>query len=306
MSNLTNIGVDLGFTHAPIRRLVFCLTSNDSGVANVLTLSNAAVLANWQAKFNTYAFAADTSLKFMASPLVREFAKADVEAVWWEVEDYKVKMHNPNVDVTFSILDPSPYILKNMAALEDDLVSVFLITENCEAIGIKDGANLKPIPIKSGSLSVPPYNPRGYSEGSKNVISFRLNVYNDLNSLVAVTIASADVNDDTDFFSLRSCTATVTVPATTGCVITPVVDDVDPSAPGTAIPVTGIVHGEITLTDQAAPYTVKSLAGSGSLTYLSGVYTVNESSLLTSGHTYTLKISHAGYDLVPNVSVVVP
>jgi hypothetical protein len=300
------MGLDLGFTHAPIRRLIFCLTTKDAGTANVISLSNAAVLANWQTLFNTYAFAADPSVKFMASPLVREFAKADVEAVFWEIEDYKVKMHNPYADCTFAILDPSPYIMKNLREMESDTISVFLITEDCEAIGIKDGTDLKPIPIKVGSFSVPPYNPRGYSEGSKNVISFRLNAFDDLDNLCAVTIASADVYDESDFFSLRTCVGTVASPAVTGCTITPVVTDVDPSAPATAIPVTGIVYGEITFTMTTTPFTVVSLAAAGSLTYLSGVYTVNEAVLLTAAKSYTLKISHSGYDIVPSGLVVVP
>ena len=306
MSNLTNLGLDLGFTQSAIRRMIFCLTTNDSGTANKISLSNAAVLANWQTQFNQYAHLSDASDKFVCSPLVREVSKADTEAVFWEVEDYKRKMRNGDADISFSLLDPSPYILKNLKELEDETISVYMIDEDCKAIGVKDGTDLKPLPIKIGSFSSPNWSPGGYTEGSRNVVTFRLDSATDLNSVVAVTIASADVYDNSDFFSLRTCTGTVASPAVTGCTITPVVDDVDPEAPATAIPVVGIVYTEITFTLTTTPFTVVSLAAAGSLTYLSGVYTVNEVSLLTADKSYTLKISHSGYDIIPSGLVIVP
>jgi len=306
MSTLTNIGLDLGFTHAPIRRLIFCLTTNDSAAANVISLADAATLANWQTQFNQYTHLDDHSDRFVCTPLVREVVKEAVDATYWEVEDYKTKMRNGYADISFSLLDPSPYILANLKPYEDQTISVFLITEDSEAIGIKDGTDLKPIPIKVGSFSVPDWSPRGYEEGSRNVITFRLNVATDLNSVVAVTIASSDIYDDTDFYSLRDVTATIASPAVTGCTFTPVVDDVDPSAPSTAIPVTGIVFGEVIFMLNESPWTEVSLAAEGSISYLAGVYTVNEGALLTADKDYELKISHAAYDCIPSGLVEVP
>ena len=306
MSTLANIGLDLGFTHAPIRRMIFCLTTNDSATTNVISLSNAAAIANWQTQFNQYSHLDDHSDRFVCSPLVREVAKEATEATYWEVEDYKTKLRNGYADIKFNILDPSPYILNNMKDLEDQTVSVFFITEDAEAIGIKSGTDLKPIPIKPGSFTVPDWSPRGYDAGSINTVSFRLNAATDLNSVVAVTIADADVYDESDFYSLRDVTNTVASPATTGCTFTPVVDDLDPSAPSTAIPVTGIVYSEVSFMLNESPYTVVSPAAAENLTYSSGTYTVNETALLTADKDYVLKISHAGYDCIPSGLVEVP
>lgn len=303
--SLPNIGLDLGFTHAPIKRLVFCLTTDDSGAANVISLSDAAVLANWQTQFNKYAHLADSSDKFVVSPVVRQFAKADVEPTYWEVEDYKVKMLNGYADITVNVLDPAPYIIANLKAFESESLSVFLVDENSLAIGIKSGTDLKPIPIKDGSFSVNFYSPRGYDAGSTNSITFRLSAGTDLNSLVGVQIATGDVYDDTAFYSLRDVSATIASPAVTGCTFAPTVDDIDPSAPATSIPVTGILYSEITFVDQADD-SVISLDAAGSLSYTGGVYTVNEAALLTSGHTYTVKVSHPKYDVVFSNDCVIP
>lgn len=305
MSTIANIGYDLGLNHGPIRRLVFCLTTNDSGTANVLSLANAAAIANWRTKFNTYNFAADTSVKFVPTPLCYEAAFEDGEPTYWEIEDYRRTMRQAPSDMVFSLLDPSPYILKNLADLEDSVVSVFFITSDNKAIGIKDGTDLKPLPLQANSLSVPYYKPAGYDVGSQNIVRFRLSSGSDRNNIVAVTIADGTVTDVADFFSLRAGTGTVASPATTGCVITTALTDVNPSAPATAIRMTGMVYGEITFTMTTTPFTIKSLAGAGSLTEVSGVYTINESALLTSGKSYTAKISKSGFDIVCD-TVTVP
>jgi hypothetical protein len=304
MATLPNLGIDLGFTNSSIRRMIFCLTTNDSGSANVISLSNAAVLANWQTQFNQYDHLTDNSDRFVCTPTLREVSKADSEPEFWEVEDYKRKMREGNADISASLLDVSPYILANLKAFEDQEISVFFIDEDCKAIGIKSGTDLKPFPIKSGSFSCPNWSPGGYTEGSRNVFTFRLDAASDLNSVVGVTIASADVYDDTDFYSLRDASATVSSPAVTGCSFTPTVDDTDPDAPGTAINIAGIVYGEIVFKDQAGGN--ESLASADSLTYLAGVYTVNEAALLTAGHTYDIQISHAGYNVVFTNACVVP
>jgi hypothetical protein len=306
MSTIANIGYDLGLNHGPIRRLVFCLTTNDSGTANVLSLANAAAIANWRTKFNTYNFAADTSVKFVATPLVYEAAFEDGEPTYWEIEDYRRTMRQAPSDMVFSILDPSPYILKNLSDLEDSILSVFFITSDNKAIGIKDGTDLKPIPIQANSFSVPYYKPAGYDVGSQNIVRFRLSSGADRNSLVAVTIADGSVTDVADFFSLRAAVGTVASPATTGCQITTALNDVNPSAPGTVIRVTGIPYTGFTLTLNESPGTVKTLASAGSLTEVSGVYTINESALLTSGKSYILKVSISGYDIVASGLVTVP
>lgn len=305
MAGLSNLGKDLGLIHDPIRRLIFCKTLDDSGSENVISLTDAVVLANWQTQFDQYSHLSDYSDRFVPTPKVRQVSKDDLEPEYWEVEDYKRKMRNGYADLNFSLLDPSPYILGNLAPWEDETLSVFMLSEDAKVIGILDGSNLKPLPIKDGSFSVPNWSPGGYDEGSTNVVTFRLDSATDLNSVVAITIASADATSDSDFYSLRDSSMVIDNEAVTGCTFAPTVDDVDPEAPGTSIPITGILHSEITFKDQATPFTEVTLAASGSLTYSGGVYTVNEAALLTTGHTYDLLIEHSGFDIIKQ-DVVVP
>ena len=297
MSNLTNIGYDLGLNTGPIRRLIFTLTLSDAGAVNSLSLSNAAAIANWRTKFNTYNFAADPSVKFVCTPLVYQGAFPSADATTWQVEDYIRKMRNAPSDVEFHLLDVSPYILKNLAELEDQVLSVYFVTEDNKVMGILDGANLVPFPLQTNSLSVPYYNPAGYETGSDNTVKFRLSSGSDRNKIVCVEVADGSVTDASDFIALRNVTGTITSPAVTGCVITTLLVDVNPASPSTVTRMTGAVYGEITFTDQATPFATKTLAAAGSLTEVSGVYTVNEAVLLTSGKTYTCKIAKSCFDV---------
>jgi hypothetical protein len=304
MSNLSNIGYNLGLNTGPIRRLVFCLTLSDAGAVNSISLSNAAAIANWRTKFNTYNHATDPSVKFVCTPLVYQTNFPQADATKWTVEDYVRKMRNAPSDVEFSLLDPSPYILQNFSDLESEAISVYFITDDNKAIGILDGANLVPFPIQLNSLNVPYYSPAGFETGSENKFSFRLSSGSDRNKAVAVEIADGSTTDAADFIALRDGTGTIGTPATTGCVLTTLLDDPNPSAPGTAIRMTGMAYTEITFTMTTTPFTVKSLASAGSLTEVSGVYTINESALLTSGKAYTPKISKSGFDIVCGVVTV--
>lgn len=297
MAGLLNLGSDLGLKHGPIRRLIFTLTKDDAGADNVIPLSNAAAIANWKMQFDKYSHLSDYSDRFVPTPLVREFTKEDVEAIEWEVEDYKRIMRPGDVDILFSLLDNAPYILKNLKVWEDYTISVWPVSEDNKVLGILSGTDLKPFPIKVNSLGVPYWSPGGYEEGSRNVVSFRVNAATDMNLVVAVTIADGDVTSSSDFYSLRNATATVATPAVTGCDFTPTVTDVDPDDPTAVIPIAGIVFGEVIFTDDDGVSGDTSLAAAGSISYLAGVYTVNEAGLLVSGHSYTMKISHSGYDI---------
>lgn len=298
MSTLANIGYDLGLNHGPIRRIVFCLTTADSGSANVISLSDAAAIANWRTKFDTYNFAADPSVKFVPTPLVRQVAFVDGEPTKWEVEDYSRIMRQAPSDLNFSLLDPSPYILKNLADMENSILSVFFVTEDNYALSILDGTDLKPFPIQANSLNIPYYKFAGYDAGSDNVISFRLSSGSDRNMAVAVQIADGSVTDASDFYSLRDATGTVSLVSANGCTIAIAVDDKNPSAPATSIPVTGCAYGAFDFRDAAAPNVPIILSGAGELVETSGSYVITKSAIFTSGHTYSCRVTKSGYDII--------
>jgi hypothetical protein len=296
MAELQNIGQNRGLIYQSIKRFVICLTKTDSATDNVISMSDAAAIANWQALFDTRSWDDDPSVKFVPTPIIRQVTKEDTEPVFWEVEDYKVKMRNAVVDLSFALLDPEPGLLARLATYEDQTISVFPITEDNKALGIIDGTDLKPIPIKDGSFSVPNYNPRGYEEGSTN-LTMRLNAGSDMNNLGYVEIADADVFSDSDFYSLYDATMTETSgsPATTGGTFTIVLDDVDPSTPATTQNVTGVVYTEVLVKKFGAGSFV-ALAASGSISESANVYTINEADVFAAGANL-IHVNKDGYNI---------
>ncbi len=305
MAALPNAGYNRGFNPGRTVRLIFCRTLSDSSTTNQIPLSDAAAIANWMAKFNLPAFESNEDEKFICTPIIYEVAEAETEATFWEVENYKQEMIPAPVDISYSMLNVSPYIVKNMELWKSYNLSVYRLTDTQYAQGMLNSTNLKPYRIQPGSFSVQNYKSRGYEVGSKTVVSFRLLAGSDANETVAVNIADGDYSDDTQFFSLIDATGTITSPAVTGCVCTLACDDVDPIDPATSIPVTGIVYTEITFRDQADGVTTVTLAASGSISQTGGVLTINEAALLTAGHTYDLEIRKSGYNIVCG-DVVVP
>ncbi len=303
MSNIANIGYDLGFNIGAIRRVIFTLTKNDGGTNNVISKTNAAAIANLKTLFNTYNHAADPSIKAVPTPLVYAAGFEDGEPTYWEIEDFRQKMLNAPSDFLATIPACSPYILKNLALFENEILSCWFVTINNYLVGIDDGTDVKPFPIQTGSLSVPYYKQQSYDKGSENVFKFRLSSGSDRNNTVAVLIADGDVTDSSDFFSLRDVTGTITSPATTGCTISTALDDKNPTSPATVDRMLGCPYTGIKFVDNASG-TVISLAGAGSVVETSGVYAVSEVSLLTSGHSYTCKMSLSGYDVVCGVVTV--
>lgn len=297
MSNIANLGLDLGLNTGPIRRIAVTLTTNDSGSSNTISLSDAAAIANWRVLWNTYNFASDTSVKAVPTPLLYAAGFSDGKPSYWEVEDYRRKMRNAPSDFEATLPDCAPYIIKNMDDWESQILSAWLYTEDNYVLGILNGSNLDPLPMQPNSYSAPYYNPAGYDTGSDNKIGFRLSSGVDRNSIVAVKITDGSVTTAADFFSLRNVTGTITSPAVTGCVVSTALDDVNPAAPGTTIRMLGAAYTAFTFTDNDGVSGDVTLDSSASLTEVSGVYTIDEATLLTAGHAYTLKVAVSGYDV---------
>jgi hypothetical protein len=301
---ISNIGINRGFTHGAIRRVGFILKSTTAGTDNLISIADADTLANLQAKQNVWDHSADTSLRLLWTSIVYKATSTPGDPVTWEVEDFKEEMRAGVEDMAFSLLNPSPQYMDRLIALKASVLGVYFLTEYDELLGMKDGVNIKPFPVQFGSLSIPNYKTRGYSEGSENIFSFRLLSGVDKNKMISVVVDDGDVTSDEDFFSLEPATGTIGAPAVTGCTITPVCDNYNPTdAAGTAIPVTGITYTMITFVDQADDSEV-TLAAAGSLTYTGGVYTVNEAALLTTAHVYDVEIEMPRYQVTCGIVTV--
>jgi hypothetical protein len=300
---IPNLGSNRGFTHGAIRRIGFVLKSTTAGTDNFISIAHAADIANWQTKQNAWDHAADPSIRVAWTDIVYKATSTPGDPVVWEIEDFKEEMRAGTEDIAFSLLNPSPQYMSNLISLKSEVLGVYFMTEYTEVLGMKDGVNVKPFPLQFGSLSIPNYKTRGYSEGSENIVSFRLLSGTDKNRMISVVVADGDVTSNEDFYSLEPVTGTIGTPAVTGCTITVACDNYDPEDAATAIRVTGVTFGMITLIDQADD-SETTLAAEGSLSYAAGVYTINESALLDAGHTYLPVIDMPRYQITCGLVVV--
>ena len=305
-SKLPNIGYNYSFKPEEIRRFMFVLYKKDDNTVNKVTIVNAAIKATWTALFDKPHFSADTSDKIVCTPLCYGAGGVAGEATSFDTNGYFRVLQDGAVDFSFIFYDVAPAIVRQMRDLADYQIAAYPVTQDTRVIGIKDGADLKPLRIQN--LTVPNYTPPTRESVATLECKFRLDTGSNMNDLVAVTVASADVTDDSDFYSLRDVTGTVTTPAVTGCIVSLAYDDVDPSAPGTAIylAAASVPFGAISFQDRAGGSAIV-LASAGSISYdtATHLHTINEAALLTTAHTYDLNITVSGFDITCG-AVVVP
>lgn len=298
-SPLSNLGSKCKFNIAEIIQLVFVATQNESGALNYLSLSNAALKAQWQAKFNIYNFSTVPLTKFVPSGRLYQVVSDVAEDKTVDENGYYEKLADGDYDIMARVNNPSPYQVKQLKALESTTLSVYLIDKNGKIFGISNGTNLYPIELMN--FSATNYKLKTDSAQAMSDLKMRLLDPADINELWGVELSDGNPNSLNDFYSLQNCIATITTPATTGCVV-----DVELEETGEAV--TGLTAHASWKFVKTTDGTVKSLAGSGSLvesTTIAGRYTVNESALLASGSAYYLQISIAPFDIA-EATVTVP
>lgn len=295
--NLPNPGnVNCPVVIGEIKRFLFVSYKDASGAENKISVSDAAAIANWQTLFDKYNFSSDKLTKVVPSTLIFEAAPEQGDPEVFDTAGYYKKTKEGDYNWNFMLNDVDPYYVKQMKLMERNNLAVFMVDTNNKVWGKKSGTDLYPIRLQN--INVRNFNPPAYQSISQEQVTFRLYDPEDMNDLYGVTVADGDVYDDGDFYSLVNATGTVSSPAVTGCQVVIATD-------AESVAVTGIVYGEITFRDQADSSTA-TLAASGSLTESpDGTYVINEAALLTTGHTYTLEISHSGYDITCG-DVVVP
>lgn len=297
-----NWGGNYTTAYKATRRLIICPTYNGSAVLNRINKSS---LVNaqlphtvLQALYNTYHHATDTAVKYAATPQLSEFTVTDVDPVESTSEWYKAIMQLGERDVSFMLNDVAPFVMKQLALLTAaGQLSFYMLTGDDYLLGKYDGTYLTPLQMQEGSLKVLPYKPRGYTEHSKNIISFRLNEVDSMNSLAGFKVSGGYVTSDNDHFSLIDCTCVCTSPTTGGVTLTITRTNGNPLEPATAVPVTGILFGEVAAkatdgTDDEAPGATENWTESSP-----GVYTWAETSVFTSSKTYAVEISHPRIDV---------
>ena len=279
-----------------IRRICFVSQKKEDNSKNTISLATAVALATWQALFDIPGFETNPLEKIVPSDKIYLALSEQEDPVTYDEDGYYKKLKDGNYNITFQLNELYPDKIRAYKELELANVAVWLIDADGKIWGIKNGVNLDPIPLLN--FAVENFNLQSTEIISKEAVVMRLENSEDMNALTYVELASGNPLSESDFYSLIDVDTAISTPAVTGCIVTLDTERYDEA-------VTGFVFGDFIFYGDTAPTGAITLAGAGSLTEVAGVYTVNESSLLTTGHTYTLKIRHDGYDVATG-SVVVP
>lgn len=305
-----NWGGNVTMAYKAARRIIICPTLNGSSALNQINKSSLVAgqlpIAVLQGLYNTWWHSADPLAKMAATPQISEFAVTDVDPTESTSEWYKAVMQAGERDGAFVLNDVSPFVMKQLALLTAaGAISFYIITGDDYLLCKYDGTYLVPLQIQDGSLKVTPYKLRGFAEHSKNMMSFRLNEADSMNSLVGVKITGGVVTSDSDHFSLLDATCVCTGMATGAVVMTITRTHSNPLTPSLAEGVSGILFSEVVahgtdVSDDETP----ALAANWVET-AGGVYTWTETSVFTSGKHYQVKISHPRVE-VADVTFAIP
>jgi hypothetical protein len=298
---LPNLGGKCRFNAAEIIQMILVSTYDDNGVPNKLTLSTATAKASWQAKFNIFGYAANSLSKFVPTGRIYRVIADQTDPA--EVDDggYYEKLRDGDYNITAQFNNPSPYLAAQIKKLDGKQISIYMVDANGKIIGIKEGADFYPIPLQN--FGAQNYTLKSFESQAMVPIKMRLQNPQDINDLWMIELADGNANSVNDFYSLQDCTLVIGTPAVTGCVATVTLTE-------TGDPVSGLsgstMFGSWKFKNTATGV-LTSLAATGSLTESAvnpGVYTVNESTLLTSGQSYMLQIGIAPFDIVQAIVTV--
>jgi hypothetical protein len=281
-----------------IKRLGFVARYKEDGTKNTITQANAALLAQWQIKFNKKNFAADVLEKVVPSPVVYGLISEQGDQKMFDESGYLQKLADGDYGLTFMMYNVDPVVIKSMKDFEKKVISTWLWDADTRVWGVRNSTNIDPFEVLNIAVSNPGL--ASLERPSDVKVTLRLKDPSQLVDMMSVQVATGDVMSDSDFYGLIDGTATITSPATTGCVATIATD----SAWG-ADAITGIAYTAVNFYDNVAPTVAIPVAIGEWTESPAGTYTANKAGLLTTGHTYLLKITHNKFD-IDAATVTVP
>jgi hypothetical protein len=309
-TNLPNPGSRLcAFDMSKVRGLIFASTTDGSDANNKLLVTEANFYDYWKERFNMYSHTVDPLKKFVPIPDVYESKPNQADPTMHDVDDYLAKIKDGLYNIEFNLNQANPEYIGKLKDMEGLSLATYLATE--EGVwGIVDGTDF--LPVELVGLSVPNFNLPTFEAISKETIKFRLKYGTDMNRISMITPLDGstnpvDISKERYAWALTDGDLVVTSPAVTGCTFVASVSNLSRTGKKQTVGVTGITFDEVHFVDQADG-TVIHLAGAGSITESNvtpGSYVVNEAALLTTAHTYDLRISKSKYDII-QADVVVP
>ena len=272
-------------------------TKKEDGTLNKMLLTDAPTLANWQILFDKPNFSDSALEKVVPTDIVFETKQENGEPVNFDQGGFFKKLANGDAKITFVVYDKVAQYVKKMYEMADKNLSIYLGDDKNQMGGKKDGLYL--VPIKVQTMSVTPFTIANREAPATSTVTIQLKNPLDMNDFWMVEVTDGDMSEDSDFYSLNDVNTTISIPATTGCVAALATDRY-------GVAVSGLVYTDFNFYDAIAPAVAIPLTASTELTESpDGTYTINKASLLTLGHTYTLKITGDTYDIATG-KVVVP
>ena len=294
---LSNIGNgDCPLQMDEIRRVLLVTKRKENNTLNSVSVTNAASLSAWQTLFNKPDFSSSLFEKVVPSPYLYKFVSEQGDpTVYDEDGDYE-KLRDGNYDIMAELHKVRPEIIKQLKTFEDNEICAYLVDKGNRVWGRKDGSTLYPIELVG--FNVQNFMLKTAESTSIQTLRARIKFPEQMNDLYSVVIASADVTDDNDFYSLIDASQTITLPATTGCKTVIATDRY--SEVVTDITYTGFVFRNV------ATGVASVVSGADKLTETpDGTYVINQTALLTSGQVYDLEVFFAGYNIAVG-TVTVP
>ncbi|MDX5586494.1 MAG: hypothetical protein QNK20_16530 [Aureibaculum sp.] len=283
-----------------IKRILFVSQTDANGDANKILKTDLLAIAGLQAKFDIPNFDADVLTKLVSSMLLYDVASTQADANAYDQGGYYKKTSDGNYDISFTVNEAIAKQIGLLKDFENNNIAVFFVDADTRVIG-RDGRligdDLYLYPVSMQNINIPNFNLPSYAGISQEICTARVLTPSDMNTLISIQIADANVASDSDFYSLTDVNTVISAPATTGCVAV-LSEVIDGSA------VAGFVFGDFNFYDVLAPTVAIPLAGAGSLVEApDGTYTINEVALLASG-SYTLEIIKSKYDVQVGVVIV--
>jgi len=277
-------------------RLGFVSTKKESGALNTITEVNAATLSNWQTLFDKPNFSSTVLEKVVMTDRIFEFTQEPIEPAVFEQGGYREVLDDGGTKFSFMIYGQTADYIKRMDELADNTLSVYFFDAGTRVWSPSDKTTMTPLRIQN--MSVTPFKVKTKDSPAMATVTFTLYDPKAVNDLRSVTIASADIFDDTDFYSLIDADCTLSSPATSGYTLVIDTERDDEAVTGITT-VTDVNAYDTTAPTVAIP--CDSITESPNGTYA----IVHSSPALSTGKTYTIKVTYSGYDIATATTGVI-
>jgi len=277
----------------------FVLTSykKEDGTTNKILLTDAAAKANWQTLIDKYNFDDDVLEKIVFTDRIFGVKQVPSEDAVFNENGFYKKLADGDIQFTGTFYDKVADYIKKISENSDLKLAIYLFDDKNQAGGRKDATYLVPLEVQS--MAVTKFSIPDRETPSMATVTFQIANPKDMNDFWLVEVADGNIFDETDFWSLTDADITISSPATTGCVAVIDTERYDDA-------VTGAAYTAFNFYDAIAPTIAIPVAAAEDLVESpDGTYTISKTALLTTAHTYTLKVSYSKYDVATG-SVVVP